>query len=72
MAKIKNNKSVDFYSKKFLYKHLKKFISSKENFHRINIHKSENDIVHIMLMFYKKNSNTRHIILEIKLSLFQL
>ena len=54
MAKIKNNKSVNFYSKKFLYKHLKKFISSKENFHRINIHKSENDIVHIMLMFYKK------------------
>ena len=54
MAKIKNTKSVNFYSKGFLEKNLKKFISSKENFYRINIHKSDNDIVHIMLMFYKK------------------
>tara|TARA_B100000780_G_C21023605_1_gene410304 strand:- start:412 stop:828 length:417 start_codon:yes stop_codon:yes gene_type:complete len=54
MAKIENTKSVNFYNKKFLDKHLKKFISSKDNFHRINIHKSDSDIVHIMLMFYKK------------------
>ena len=54
MAKIKNTKSVNFYSKAFLEKNLKKFISSKENFYRINIHKSDNDIVHIMLMFYKR------------------
>ena len=54
MAKIENTKSVNFYNKKFLDKHLKKFISSEDNFRRINIHKSDSDIVHIMLMFYKK------------------
>jgi cupin fold WbuC family metalloprotein len=54
MAKIENTKSVNFYNKKFLDKHLKKFILSEDNFRRINIHKSDSDIVHIMLMFYKK------------------
>jgi len=54
MAKIKNIESVNFYSKKFLEKHFKKFISSKNSFQRLNIHNANNDMIHIMLMFYKR------------------
>ena len=55
MAKVEDTKSVNFYNKNFLNKHLKKFISSKDNFYRINFHKSNKDVLQIMLMFYKKN-----------------
>lgn len=54
MAKIEDTKSVNFYNKDFLNKHLKKFISSKDNFYRINFHKSNKDMLQVMLMFYKK------------------
>jgi cupin fold WbuC family metalloprotein len=55
MAKIKSIKGVNFFNKKFLDERLKKFIASKDIFQRINIHNSSNDLMHIMIMFYKKN-----------------
>ena len=55
MAKVEDTKSVNFYNKNFLNKHLKKFILSKDNFYRINFHKSNKDVLQVMLMFYKKN-----------------
>lgn len=54
MAKTKIIKSVNFFNKKFLDKQLKKFKISKDSFQRINLHKSEDDLMHIMIMFYKK------------------
>lgn len=54
MAKIKNYKNINFFNKEFLKRSLKKFLKSKNLFERINIHNSEKDSVHIMLMFYKK------------------
>jgi len=54
MAKTKNIKGVNFLNKIFLNKQLKKFVASKDNFQRINVHNSDNDRMHIMIMFYKK------------------
>ena len=54
MAKNKNGKFINFYNKKFLDNSIKKFLKSKKLFHRINIHKHNEDKMHIMLMFYKK------------------
>ena len=72
MAKAGNIKSINFFSKKFLEKNLKKFKVSKDAFKRINIHSSDSDLVHIMLMFYKKNLIIQHITQSIKLNHFQL
>ena len=57
MAKTKNIKNLNFLNKAFLEKELKKFITSKNSFQRINLHNSDSDLMHIMIMFYKKKFN---------------
>ena len=55
MATNKAYKRVNILEEENLKKKIKSFKSSNKNFHRINLHKSQSDIIQVMVMMYKKN-----------------